>query len=290
MKQEFAPGLLSTQITKAAYYYPASRSRRMDLDIICAGWEDCRSDYLIKRSGFPWQAIELVVRGTGWVEAKGRRLRLRPGSLVSYGPGIAYRMTTDSADPMLKYFVDFTGTQSRKIISRERLVPGRVFQVPHPQELQIIVDQIIIEGNRKSELSREIANNYLRILLQKLHEARRENAGPGGSRTLESYLKAKTLLDKDYLHLSSAEAAAEGLGITPETLCRLFHRFSSTSPYQYLLQLKVNRAVDLLLSTHLLIKEVGERSGFQDAFQFSRIFKRLRGTSPELFRRTHVRT
>ena len=289
MKQEFTPGLFSSQITKASYYCPGRNHRPADLEIICAGREECRSDYVIDRASFPWPALEIVIRGEGWVTIGGRRHRLRPGTLVCYGPRVAYRMTTDPRHPLLKYFVDFTGTLAKRMMSGHPLAAGRVLQLAHPQEWQGIVDRIIAEGNRKAGFSREIANAYLRILLQKLHDTRRENAMQGGSRALESYLKAKAHLDEDFRRLPSAEAAAAQLAITPETLSRLFHRFSNTTPYQYLLQLKINFAVDLLLGTHLLVKEVGERCGFDDAFQFSRSFKRTRGISPELFRRTHGR-
>ena len=221
---------------------------------------------------------------------QGKRFRLQRGTVFSYGPGISFKMTTDPERPLLKYFVDFTGTTARQLMSSGPLQPGRVRWALYPQELREIVDRMMVEGTRKSKLSRDIANNYLLLLLQKLHECAPSHTGPSQSRALESYLKAKDLLDKEYADLSRAENAAKKLGITPETLCRLFHRFSNTSPYQYLLRLKMNRAVDLLLGTNLLVKEVGLRSGFDDPFHFSRTFKRLQGTSPETFRRVHKRS
>ena len=289
MAQDFAPSLFSTQITKASYYCPKRSSKPAAWDIVCAGWEECRKDYVITRTTFPWLAVELIVRGEGWVEIQDRRFRLRPGTLFAYGPHISYRMKTDARHPMLKYFIDFTGTQARRIMSRGPLLPGRVLQVIYPQELRDIFDRVIMEGNRKSVFSQEIANNYLQILLRKFHESAPGRSSQSSSRALDSYLQAKALFEKDYLHLSSAEFAAERLGMTPETLCRLFHRFSNTSPYQYLLQLKINQSVDLLLGSGLLVKEVGALSGFDDPFQFSRVFKRLQGISPDLFRKTHKR-
>jgi AraC-like DNA-binding protein len=261
----------------------------MALDIVCAGWESCRSDYLISRTTFPWLALELVVQGEGWLEMEGKRFRLQTGTLFAYGPGISFRITTDPDRPLLKYFVDFTGTSARQTLSQGPLQPGRVQRALYPQELREIMDRMVVEGTRKSKLSRDIANNYLSLLLQKLHECAPSHSGPSQSRALDSFLKAKALLDRDYAEISRADTAAQKLGITPETLSRLFHRFSNVRPYQYLLRLKMNRAVDLLLGTNLLVKEVGLRSGFDDPFHFSRTFKRLQGTSPEIFRRIHQR-
>jgi AraC-like DNA-binding protein len=52
----------------------------------------------------------------------------------------------------------------------------------------------------------------------------------------------------------------------------------------------VNLAVDLLLGTDLLVKQVAERAGFEDPFHFSRVFKRIQGISPAAFQRMHKRT
>ena len=77
--------------------------------------------------------------------------------------------------------------------------------------------------------------------------------------------------------------------MAPETLCRLFKRFSDDSPYQLLLKLRVNLAVDLLISTDLLVKQVAAQAGFDDPFHFSRVFRRMQGMSPMSFRRLHGR-
>ena len=289
MAQAFASGFFSTQITEANYYCPKSKPKHGTLEVVCAGRERCREDYSITRSNFPWLAIELVVQGEGWLETGGKRYHLQTGSLFSYGPRISHRLTTDSSHPMLKYFVDFIGTAASKLMFAGSLHPGSIRQALYPQDLREIIDHILEEGVRESKLSREIANNYLRILLAKINECTPVFASAGSSRSLASYLKAKALLDAEYLQLSRGEDAAQKLGIAPETLCRLFHRFSKTTPYQYLLQLKTNRAIDLLLGTDLLVKEVGLRAGFEDAFGFSRTFKHLQGVSPERFRRLHLR-
>ena len=286
MARNFTSSFLSAQIAEAAYYCPQRPSSRRGWEIVCAGREKCRPDYAISRRSFPWRAVELVVHGEGWVEVKGRRFRLKTGVLFSYGPRTAYRMATDPDRPLLKYFIDFTGAEAVRLLAAGPLRPGRVRQALYPQELREILDHILAEGARHSPA---IANTYLRLLLQKLHECAPDSPERDASRALGSYLRAKALLDENYLRLTMAEAAAKELRTTPETLCRLFQRFSTTSPYRYLAQLKARRAVDLLLGTDALVKEVGAAVGLDDPFQFSRLFKRVQGTSPEMFRQLYRR-
>jgi len=286
--RSFAPSLLSTQITEASYYCPDRRKKnRSGLEVICAGRENCQPDYAIVRRTFPWMAVELVVQGEGWLKLKGQRFRLSVGTLFSYGPDVPHQITTDPERPLVKYFVDFAGVETRRLLAFVPLRPGQVRHALYPLELQEILDHLIAEGNRHSKFSEAITLNYLRLFFQKLPECVEYSSQKGTPVSLETYLKAKAFINKNYETLPSSEAVARKLGVSPETLCRLFQRFAKTTPYQHLLRLKINRAVDLLLGTELLTKEVSDRLGFSDPFHFSRVFKRLQGTSPVNFR--HLR-
>jgi AraC-like DNA-binding protein len=260
---------------------------------VCAGWEDCRSDYDLVRRSFPWFGVELIARGKGWLQIEGGRHLLRTGTAFCYSPTTSLRITADREHPFLKYFVIFAGTKPRHAVARGPLRINRVLQALYPQELREILEHVIAEGNRKSEASVAIATDYLRIFFQKLHESTEEERGTAAeisSRALGSFLHAKSFLEENFTRLTRAEDASHELGMAPETLCRLFHRFSDDSPYQLLLKLRVNLAVDLLLGTDLLVKQVAERAGFDDPLHFSRVFKRMQGISPAGFQRMHKRT
>ncbi len=282
------PQLFATQITEARYYCPELPRSPRGLSLICAGWEACRPDYELDRRTFPWLVVELVVRGEGGLEIDGRRYALRPGSIFCYGPSTSHRITSDPEKPFLKYFIGFTGPEAQRVTSRGALRVGEARQAVYPLELQEILDRVIVEGNRKSPSSSTIANDYLRIFLLKLDEC---TAGASGepSRGLDSYIRAKAFLEENFLRLTRTEDAAGELGMAPETLCRLFQHYSRTSPHQFVLRLRINLAVDLLLGTSLLVKQVAERVGFDDPFHFSRVFKKLQGASPAAFQRLHRR-
>lgn len=56
---------------------------------------------------------------------------------------------------------------------------------------------------------------------------------------------------------------------------------------QYLRDVRLNRARELLHRTRLTIAEIAHEVGFRDAAYFSRIFKaRTGGSGPRLFRRS----
>lgn len=66
----------------------------------------------------------------------------------------------------------------------------------------------------------------------------------------------------------------------------LFKKSTGMSPIDYFIQLKIQKACQLLYDGTNKIKDVASSLGYEDAYYFSRIFKKLMGTSPEQYRIT----
>lgn len=80
-------------------------------------------------------------------------------------------------------------------------------------------------------------------------------------------------------------AAASRLGASH--VYHLFCRFHDETPAAYLQRRKMEWAADRLRSTDALAQDVAEEMGM-DPFQFSRVFKRVHGVSPSVFRTLHA--
>jgi AraC-like DNA-binding protein len=68
----------------------------------------------------------------------------------------------------------------------------------------------------------------------------------------------------------------------------IFRRVTGYAPLMYLNHLRMQRAVQLLNSTNLSIKAIGDQLGFSDQFYFSRAFTKLHGHSPSEHRRRYT--
>ena len=68
------------------------------------------------------------------------------------------------------------------------------------------------------------------------------------------------------------------------TMRRQFQRALGIPPYEWILSIRMRRAQQLLATTTFRVKEIAGRVGFEDAFQFSRIFRQRIGKSPREFR------
>jgi AraC-like DNA-binding protein len=83
----------------------------------------------------------------------------------------------------------------------------------------------------------------------------------------------------------SLEAIATHIHISQFYFCRLFKQSMGVTPYQYLLQQRVERAKQLLLQDELSIAEIALEVGFANQSHFCVQFKRWVGISPKQFAR-----
>jgi AraC-like DNA-binding protein len=73
--------------------------------------------------------------------------------------------------------------------------------------------------------------------------------------------------------------------VSQNTLLRHFKAATGTSPIRYVLQIRIDRARELLERTDLDVTDIAFRVGFEDSNYFSRQFRRLTGHSPSDHRR-----
>lgn len=85
------------------------------------------------------------------------------------------------------------------------------------------------------------------------------------------------------LHLSDLESA---LHLNRYYLSKTFKEVTGTTIFNYMLERRINEAkLLLLLHPHLQITEVSDQVGFKHLSHFSRLFKKIVGTTPEQYRK-----
>ena len=82
-------------------------------------------------------------------------------------------------------------------------------------------------------------------------------------------------------------ALAKEVGLSVSRLYDLFRQETGTVPGRYVRTRRFEKAKELLLTTHLTVKEVAAHVGVHDDSHFVRDFHHLFGMSPTKFRRAH---
>lgn len=87
-------------------------------------------------------------------------------------------------------------------------------------------------------------------------------------------------LENHYKEEITLEKLAQDQFLSPTYLSKIFKEATGVSPINYLIEIRLKRAKDMLKNDNLTIKEVASAVGYQDAYHFSKSFKKLYGVSP----------
>ena len=91
-------------------------------------------------------------------------------------------------------------------------------------------------------------------------------------------------IDKNYMKDITLSMVANEIYITSGYLSTLFKQVTGDSFVNYLNRVRIEQACDLLKDVRLKTYEVAYQVGFQDEKYFTKVFKKLKGTSPSHYR------
>lgn len=95
---------------------------------------------------------------------------------------------------------------------------------------------------------------------------------------------------RDYMHANfcdklSVEEIAREVFMSQYHFSRTFKKYTNYSPYQYLLEIRLQHARKLMLQKGLTIKEITFRSGFSSIDYFSAAFSKKFSVCPSIYKK-----
>lgn len=91
-----------------------------------------------------------------------------------------------------------------------------------------------------------------------------------------------------YMKEISLEDIAASASLSKSECNRCFRRYFQMTPFQFLIDCRLEHAAQLLRTTRDPIGDIARACGFQDPSYFNRLFRRLKGMTPTAFRKTNT--
>ncbi len=104
----------------------------------------------------------------------------------------------------------------------------------------------------------------------------------------ESFLSVLELIERRVAEPLSIEELARAAHLSRGYFMSRFKQIFGLSPHQYQLLKRIEQARARLLKTSDTLDRISADLGFADAFHFSRLFKKMTGRSPQVFRSDHA--
>lgn len=228
------------------------------------------------------------LEGKGRVTAGGLSRQIKTGDLMIMPADQKHEYRSDQDDPWTIYWFHFDGLQARQFSLHTGIEPNNVgYQLDHIGiHAQLIADfEALMEvRNSIQNLPSHIyAANQIRQILSHIALLRPHQLLAGRRDTLE--LDRIHSLMRSHLHEKlDLDTLADAVNLSKYHFVKRYREVTGTTPINRYIQLKIERACHLLDTTAKEIKEVAYAVGYDDAYYFSRIFRKQLGLSPSQYR------
>ncbi len=229
--------------------------------------------------------LVLISKGEGVFESKsaGER-KIQAGDAFLLFPGEWHRYKPQKSTGWTEHWVGFSGTLA------DELLTDHFFKRENP-----------IANNFNNQLVSKLFQTLLQLIDEEPFGFQRTGTGICIQLTAEfcntqngaklknksPISRAKHVMNERIDEEIDFKTLAKNLGISYSKFRSDFKKQTGTSPLQYYLLLKIEKAKELLLRTNKTQKEIAYLLGFDSDSYFNRLFKEKMGLTPREFREKH---
>lgn len=261
-----------------------------DLNIAFAGAARPEPRHKIGPAVHPYILIHTVESGYGTFVWQGKNYRLGQGDTFVIFPGVLFSYEADHTEPWIYRWVAIQGPHALEMLKKTGITTtDPIVRGADPEHLAGLFESIerVLEQQSGETVTTLATDGWFRILLA---EFARLNAPKLRYSTAEALTDSERAVEQairwfqtQYMLPVSIDKLAASLGYHRTHFTKVFKQLTSLSPKQYINQVRLERAKELL-RTNLSVEQVGNSCGFTDPLYFSKQFKLWTGESPSQFR------
>lgn len=263
-----------------------------------------------------WKDIDYVftyiASGSADFIVEGNKYMLSAGSVIIIPPFMTHIILSHGKEPLVQYIMhfDFYEEPERRALIHKDILEDTEYQIPVSQKEKQICPDVLIADIPEAErndivrrylgLLREFQENRpgkelllkadcLGLLVSSLRNARtsqiKETKERGQKTKAWIHIEqAVEFINKSHLSEGSDnDSIAKAAGVSPNYLTRIFQEYIGISLHKYVMNLKVEKAWQLLLTGRVNVSEAARLTGFSSIHVFSKTFKNIMGISPSEF-------
>lgn len=247
-----------------------------------------------KDHGFSWNKgrildgyyIVFITNGSGIFESADTAAQVvEAGSCFILFPGVWHRYRPDPDVGWEEYWIGFDGDYPQRLMTNffEPRFPV-VKTGLNKQLLSLFTELLGAVSEAQIGYPQLVAGITMQVLglLNKVKLAEKIENNPESV-----WVSQAIFLLQQTLHGSiDIEALASRFPISYSKFRKVFKQHTGKSPNQYHLDLRLEKAEELLRNTNLSVKEIGYHTGFESPYYFSRMFKAKVGKPPKVYRQS----
>ena len=260
----------------------------MDLYLIHVGKETCSPGHAYGPSGRDEYIIHFVISGKGIFTTHGITYHLKANEMFLIRPDEDIFYQADTEDPWSYFWIGFNGIMTKKLLNScgfSKKSP--VLPIANIETVKSLVSQILDASHLtfSHELKRKAFLLALFSYLIDSHQDLNASSKNKYERNSNTYVVQAIDYIKQHHSLGiNVSDIADYIGISRAYLNRTFQKELGISVQRFLVDFRMHKAANLLVSSNSSINEIADAVGYDDALAFSKAFKKKFNFSPKNFR------
>ncbi|MCI8387796.1 MAG: AraC family transcriptional regulator [Clostridiales bacterium] len=264
---------------KEDIYFVGQENPSEPFYIQIAGVSYCDGTYVIDRKNSSVLCMEYVINGNGTVCFNNSTYHPKKNDIYMLMYGNDHFYYSDSDDPWEKIWFNAAGPLVERLIGAYQLYDTVVISNTNAYSYFDRIVELCSSGQPAEVVNTKSAIIF-HELIQYLYRLTLNNS---------SVIDADALKMKSYIdaHISDDIAVSALAGLIYKSCSqamRIFKSAFNTTPYDYLLNQRFDKAKTMLLNTNMQVKEIAYQTGFSDEHYFSYMFKKKCGVTPMTYR------
>lgn len=262
--------------------YQLTRLSGQSLAVIECGVQICHPAHLTPRTVYPYYSIHFILEGKGVFRTGKRTYQLSAGEGFLITPNMICDYEADKNEPWKYVYATFLGPDDDALVQNAGLDSENcTFSFPLEENYVKNIYKMHAAGKENEGRGYEVIGYFLLLMSGLIKE---NQSVEKRLESKEDYVRHASIYIKNHLpEIRSVEQVAKHVNVDRSYLYRLFLKYRSVSPSEYLLECRLKRAEKLLENSELSMSEIADFVGFYDTSHFYRAFLSKYGTTPQKY-------
>lgn len=246
----------------------------------------CTTSWSIVESNIDFHDLTYVYSGSSVYIVNGLEYKLKQGDFIYIPSGHVREAFTYAEDPMQCFAINFRLHGLEESPGEIVLPFDRVLKTGVSGDLISLyseLDHIWVEKSYNFEMR---ARAIFMLILDKLLS--RVASGVPMQQEDSRLLSVKQYILHNYMNKIELNQLADIAGLNPVYLGAFFKKANGCTIKQYITRIRVNNAENLLSTGGYTVSEAAMRSGFDDLFYFSKVYRTNKGYAPSVLLKSKV--
>lgn len=232
--------------------------------------------------GIEEHIICFCTKGKGYVEACGLKKQINRFDYFIIPQNIAHSYYSSVEDPWGLYFIHFSGSKIETFISRKNRIGITLNQSSANVIYNILYNCIYnlkYDHSTKTLLFVNSSTNYIMEVL-----INQENTNIAYSKSDRIIFDFQNYIESNITNKIGIVDLVNNLNVSQAVLYQVVKSKFGCTPMQYVFNMKVDVAANLLQTTNKKVCVIANEVGFNDQYHFSKKFKQITKMSPLKYR------